>query len=193
MWILTLEVKQSQARKPSNTQHNHKNRSNPPKPKAPNVKLYKPASEKKVVTTKKQPLAQRLLLQDNLTPGQHGETNANKKLPAPITYRGGPRTRSQNCSDFWTHIWSRANRYCKAFEASLAEVRGLPRPPEASLMGFRGLPRPHEASTKSQNPFSLQDYEASGTRAYNSIKRVPARPRARTNPGCLFHVKTKEF
>ena len=40
--------------------------------------------------------------------------------------------------------------------------RGLPRPSEASLMGFRGLPRPCEASTKSQNPFSLQDYEASG-------------------------------
>ena len=110
-----------------------------------------------------------------------------------LLYRGGPRTRSQNCSDFWTHIWSRANRYCKAFEASLAEVRGLPRPPEASLMGFRGLPRPHEASTKSQNSFSLQDYEASGTRAYNTIKRVPARPRARTNPGCLFHVKDKRI
>ena len=66
-------------------------------------------------------------------------------------------------------------------------------PPEASLMGFRGLPRPHEASTKSQNPFSLQDYKASGTRAYNTIKRVPARPRARTNPGCLFHVKDKRI
>ena len=32
-------------------------------------------------------------------------------------------------------------------------------------MGFRGLSRPCEASTKSQNPFSLQDYDASGTRA----------------------------
>ena len=45
--------------------------------------LHKPASEKEVVTTKKQPLAQRPLLQDNLTQGQRGETNAN--LPAPIT------------------------------------------------------------------------------------------------------------
>ena len=49
------------------------------------VKLYKPASVKEVVTTKKQPLAQRPLLQDNLTQGQQGETNANKKLLAPIT------------------------------------------------------------------------------------------------------------
>ena len=48
------------------------------------AKLYKPACEKEVVTTKKQPLAQRPLLQDNLTHG-HGETNANKNLPAPIT------------------------------------------------------------------------------------------------------------
>ena len=45
-------------------------------------------------------------------------------------------------------------------------ARPLPRPSEASLMAFRGLPRPCEASAKSQNPFSLQDYEASGTRAY---------------------------
>ena len=50
-------------------------------------------------------------------------------------------------------------------QTSLAGFRGLPRPSEASLMGFRGLPRPREASTKSQNPFSPQDFEASGTRA----------------------------
>ena len=62
---------------------------------------------------------------------------------------------------------------------------GLPKPPEALLMGFRGLSRPREASTISQNSFSLQDYEASGTRAYNTIEGVPARPLARTNPGCL--------
>ena len=49
------------------------------------AKLYKPASEKEVVTTKKQPLAQRPLLQDNLSQGQRGETNANMNLPAPIT------------------------------------------------------------------------------------------------------------
>ena len=102
---------------------------------------------------------------------------------------------------FRPQIWSRANwqllqtcvctRYCKASgllrppEPSVMGFRSLPRPPEASLMGFRGLSRPREASTKSQNPFSLQDYEASGTRAYNTIRGVPARPRARTNPGCL--------
>ena len=51
------------------------------------VKLYKPPSVKEVVTTKKQPLAQRPLLQDNLTQGQRGETKENKNLPAPITQK----------------------------------------------------------------------------------------------------------
>ena len=49
------------------------------------AKLYKPASEKEVETTKKQLQAQRPLMQDNFTQGQQGETNANKNLPAPIT------------------------------------------------------------------------------------------------------------
>ena len=58
--------------------------------------------------------------------------------------QGGLRTRSQNCSDFWTHIWSRANRYCKAFEASLAAFRGPLRPHSWGFEVFRGLTRPQQ-------------------------------------------------
>ena len=82
------------------------------------------------------------------------------------------------------HFANMCTRYCKASEAS---AFGRSRPFEA----FRGLTHgvsrpsgPPEASTKSQNPFSLQDFEASVTRAYNTIKGVPARPRAQRNPGC---------
>ena len=90
-------------------------------------------------------------------------------------YSGGPSWRSQNCLCFaglemgsrkLATFTSMRARHCKAPKTSLAGFRGLPRPSEASLMEFRGLPRSCEASTKSQNPFSLQDYEASGTRAY---------------------------
>ena len=59
------------------------------------------------------------------------------------------------------------------YKTLLAGFRGLPRPSEASLMGFRGLPRPCEASTKSQNPFSLQDNEASG--GLSSLQRRKGR------------------
>ena len=102
---------------------------------------------------------------------------------------------------FRPQIWTCANwqllqtcvrdiaRPLRPHPAGFEAFRGLPKPYswgfEASLMGFRGLSRPGEASTKSQNPFSLKDYEASGTGAYNTIKGVPAKPRARTNPGCL--------
>ena len=102
---------------------------------------------------------------------------------------------------FRPQIWTCANwqllqtcvrdiaRPLRPHPAGFEAFRGLPKPYswgfEASLMGFRGLSRPGEASTKSQNPFSLKDYEASGTGAYNTIEGVPAKPRARTNPGCL--------
>ena len=110
---------------------------------------------------------------------------------------------------FRPQIWSRANwqllqtcvctRYCKASgllrppEPSVMGFRSLPRPPEASLMGFRGLSRPREASTKSQNPFTLQDYEASGTRAYNTIRGVPARPRGPDEPWLPFFIHVKRI
>ena len=92
-----------------------------------------------------------------------------------LNYSGGPSWRSQNCLCFaGLEMGSQIGHFHKhvratlqgPYKTSLAGFRGLPRPSEASLMGFRGLPRPCEASTKSQNPFSSQDYEASGTRAY---------------------------
>ena len=84
-----------------------------------------------------------------------------------------------------TDIARPLNPHLQGFEA----FRGPPRPHSWGFEAFRGLTRPQ------QNPKtpSLQDYEASGTWAYNTIKRVPARPRARTNPGCLFHVKDKRI
>ena len=77
----------------------------------------------------------------------------------------------------------------KPFEA----FRGILRPPEASLMGFRGLSRPREASTKSQNPFSLQDYEASGTRAYNTTKRGPRKASSPDEPWLPFFIHVKRI
>ena len=49
--------------------------------------------------------------------------------------------------------------HLRAFEA----FRGLPRPHSWGFEAFRGLARPRQ---NRKTPFSLQDYEASGTRAY---------------------------
>ena len=109
---------------------------------------------------------------------------------------------------FRPQIWTRANwqllqtcvrdiaRPLRPRPAGFEAFRGLPRPHSWGFEAFRGLPRPHSWGFEAfrglarppqnpKNPFSLKDYEASGTGAYNTIKGVPARPRARTNPGCL--------
>ena len=93
---------------------------------------------------------------------------------------------------------AQTGNFCKHVYATL---QGL-RPSEASwgFEAFRGLPRHSEASRGltfkasasqglAQNPFSLQDYEASGTRAYNAIKGVPARPLAAFLLSCEKNFK----
>ena len=121
------------------------------------AKLYKPASEKEVVTTKKQPLAQRPLLQDNLTQGQHGETNANKNLPAPITQL--PVTGRSNSTQDSLLGWQESCKHTK-HNAHRVPEKAAPSPPDErgqarGWCGYTMLPsalgksgRPHMATAR---------------------------------------------
>ena len=99
-----------------------------------------------------------------------------------LLYRGGPCTRSQNCLDFATpDLESRKLATLQPCVRDVARPQrphpfGRSRPFEAFRGLTHGVSRPSEApeaSTKSQNPLSLQDFEASGTRACNTIKGSP--------------------